>query len=165
MRPLCAVAALLLAMTPLCAAEPNASAAGNDAPWYKRIFGSSKTKAEPNPNPQPVTEKPITRRDVARSVEQEHKEYFDRVKFCDKLREIALQTGDDELGRKAEELEKQAFELMQKRTSTLPNIMENVRASEAALEQKRNAPAAGTASASRVVTGRAANGRPIVSGE
>jgi hypothetical protein len=156
-----AVAALLLAAAPLCAADPSPPADTQaTTPWYNRIFGSSKPKAEPKP--PPVVEKPITRQDVVRSLEQEQKVYYDRDSFCIRLRQIAVETGDEELLRKAEELDRLAFEVYQKRTSKLPKIMDDVRASEAALEEKRNAPAAGSASASRVVTGRAPNGRPIV---
>jgi hypothetical protein len=161
----CAMAALLLSAATLCAAD-SAPTADDSAPvpWYKRIFSDPK----PKPTPKPAApEPPITRQDVARSVEQEQKVYMERLAFCTKLRQIAVQTGDEELERKANELEKQAFDVFTKRTAKLPALMDSVKASESALDKKNSEPAAGSASASPTKTynGRAPNGRPIVASE
>jgi len=47
---------------------------------------------------------------------KEQNAYFRRIEVCDRLMQIALQTNDSALLRQVEDLEKQAFDLYQKRT-------------------------------------------------
>ena len=145
---------------PLHAADPVVADDAPAAPWYKRIFSKSKPKRE---EPE-MKEKPPTQKELSRSLQEEQKYYLDRLQFCTRLRQIGTETNDSDLLRKADALEKMAEEVYQKKTSKLPDLLQEAKAAEAALEEKRNAPAAGTASTSRV-TGRSANGRPIVTRE
>lgn len=158
----CAVAAMLLALATQSAnaAEPPEENAAT--PWYKRIFSS------PKPKPAPATDAPVekspTWTEVSRSLDQERAVYMERLQFCTRLRQIAVESGDEELQQKASQLEDQAEEVYMKRTRKLPSIVQDVKAAEAALEQK-STPPKGTASTNRVSQGRAPNGRPIVTRE
>ena len=156
-------AALILSVTmPLHAADPVPADDGPTLPWYKRIFSGSKPK--PKNDKSEMKEKPLTQKELSVSLQEEQKTYLERLQFCTRLRQIGTETNDNDLLRKADALEKMAEEVYQKKTNKLPDLLQEARAAEAALEEKRNAPTAGTASTNRV-SGRAANGRPIVTRE
>ncbi len=155
--------AWLVAAIPLSAAEP-APAEPTSTSWYQRTFGSKPAPA-PAPVPAPApAEKPPTWSDVSRSLDQERAVYMERLQFCTRLRQIAFESGDEELRKKAEMLEEQAEQVFVKRTSKLPTIVQDVRAAEANLEQRKPGPPAGSASASAApsrIAGRQPNGRPV----
>jgi hypothetical protein len=154
-----AVTALLLSAGLLHAAEPPADESPSP-PWYKRMFGSKPKPADNKPE-TPAADKAPTRDDVKRSLDQEQKVYLQRLEFCSRLRQIAAQTNDDELLRKADNLEQQATDVYLKRTQTLPAILQDVKVAEAALDQKRESAATGSA-ANRSNASRAPNGRPLI---
>jgi len=154
----CIMTAWLLAAVPLSAVERPVADEAPATPWYKRLFSSP---PKPAPKPEPVVaEKPPTWTDVSRSLDQERAVYMERLQFCTRLRQIAAESGDEELFGKSDELEEQAESVFTKRTSKLPNIVQDVKAAEATLEQRRPEPPSGTAAAT-TVTGRSPNGRPI----
>lgn len=109
------------------------------------------------PKPEKPTKTP-TREEVAKSLEEEQKVYLERVRFCDRLRAISLETNDEKLRDKAEQIEAQAFELYMRRTAPLKTIVQDIKAAEAHLDERRNNPTP-PATASRIQ--RAPNGRPI----
>ncbi|MCE9531255.1 MAG: hypothetical protein K8T89_09060 [Planctomycetes bacterium] len=154
-----AVAVLLLAeIGSAFAADPKPAGETPATPWYKRIFGSSK----PIPTEKSVPVAAPTRQEIARSLEQEQKVYMERLQFCTKLRQIATETNDVELLRKADFLEQSATDVFMKRTSTLPSLLDDVKSSETALDQKKpNTPSGSASTTPKTVTGRAPNGKPI----
>jgi hypothetical protein len=163
-RSLIAAALWVAAAANGLAAEPPADDRAK-APWIQRVFGSSKPDAEP-PSSAPIPAPVPTWKDVSRSLEQERAIYMDRLQYCTRLRQIAVESNDEELLRKADELEELAEAVYTKRTRSLPSIVEDVKAAEAARDQRRPAGApAGSASATPRVTGRAPNGRPIIARE
>ena len=85
-----------------------------------------------------------------------------RLAFIDKLRVIANGTNDENLLRKAEELDRLAFEILNKKFSSQQALMEKAKAAEVALEEKRTW--GNSASASNSGGGPirlAPNGRPL----
>lgn len=122
--------------------------------------------APPKPAPKPETPAKAppaaptpTRQEVAKSLEQEQKVYLERLQFCTRLRQIAAETGDEKLVEKAEFLEVQATELYMRKTAPLKSLVQNIKAAEAHLEERRNNPTpSGTAANG---TRRAANGRLV----
>jgi hypothetical protein len=153
-----AAAALLLPAGALYAADDAPS--DGAAPWYKRPFGG-KAKPPEKKAGEPA-EKPPTREDVARSLKQEQAGYLERLNFCSKLRQIAAETNDEALLRKADDLEQTATDIYMQRTGKLKTLLENAEEAEAALSRKKPAAAAGTAwgdKPSRPT--RAPNGRPL----
>src|SRR5271166_3001565 len=159
-----AVAALLLlSVSPLWADDPPAADGAAATPWYKRIFGGSQPKPDTPVEPT-APRQPITQKDVSRSLEQEQKLYLERLQFCTRLRQIATETNDNALMLKADDLEQQATQVYTKRTKTLPALLQDAKAAEAALDQKNEPKPAGTASTNRV-TGHYPNGKPITSQE
>jgi hypothetical protein len=156
------VAALLLSVASPRAADQPADESSPSPPWYKRIFGA---KAKPDDkNSDSEQEKAPTREEVKHSLDQEQAVYLQRLAFCSRLRQIAAEKDDQALLRKADVLEQQATDIYLARTKTLPTIMEDVKAAEATLDQKRTSPATGAAANNRPVS-RAPNGRPIISRE
>jgi hypothetical protein len=157
------VAALLLSVGSLRAADPQPSDDSGPAPWYKRMFTSSKAKAAEK-KPEPVEEKAPTREEVAKSLDLEQKTYLQRLEFCTKLRQIGVETKDEALVRKAEALEQMAHDRYLAKTSKLPAILQDVKAAEAKLEEKKNwGSPSGSASAGQPK--RAPNGRAITTPE
>ncbi len=77
-----------------------------------------------NSTPKPEEKKPVVKKDVADEVPspaelraREQKAYFRRLAVCDRLREIAIQTHDDALERKVEQLSQQVFDVYMHRTA------------------------------------------------
>jgi hypothetical protein len=160
-RAVGAFAGLLLSIGTLYASDPPAADDAPPTPWYDRVFSSPKPVEKKAP-----VEKPPTREEVARSFEQEMKAYNDRSAFCIKLRQIAEATNDDTLRQKAEKLEKLAFEIYLNKKTSLDKRMEQAKAAQAALEEKRTwGPATGTTSTASTTTARAPNGKPLVNRE
>ena len=159
-----AVAALLLlSVAPLWADSPTVDDGASPLPWYKRVFTS--VPAKPEPAAEPPAPKPITPKDVSRSLEQEQKVYLERLQFCTRLRQIAVETNDNGLMFKADDLEKRASDIYMKRTDPLHDRLEEAKAAEAALGQKNESKPAGTASANHTVSGHYPNGKPIINQE
>lgn len=61
--------------------------------------------------------------------------YFERLKVCNKLREVALQSGDDELLRKAEQLEIRVWDAYQGQMQRLAGGGGTLSAEEQALDR------------------------------
>jgi hypothetical protein len=69
-----------------------------------------KDKDKPAPRPQPA--------DGATTQERELNAYWRRIEVCDQLREFAVQAGNEELERQADELSQRAFAIYQQRSRT-----------------------------------------------
>ena len=74
--------------------------------------------------------------DVARALDQERKVYLQRLDAVSRLRRVADEQGDEDLRKKADDLEKQADEVFQLRTARLQAAGMDDRAS---LERGRDA--------------------------
>jgi hypothetical protein len=157
------LAALLLSVASLRAADQPADESSPSPPWYKRMFGA---KAKPDEKKaETETDKAPTREDVKRSLDQEQAVYLQRLALCSRLRQIAAEKDDQALMSKSDALEQQATDIYLARTKTLPTILEDVKAAEAVLDQKRSTTPTGSAASNNRPVGRAPNGRPIVSRE
>lgn len=109
--PLTAVLVLGL-FTAVAVAQPADSgpAAAGEGGWWGRWFG-----ARPGPAakaPAEVAEKPVVpvpseAESVAQEQERHFRAYLRRLDVIDKLRQVALDTGNDDLARQADELDQQ----------------------------------------------------------
>jgi hypothetical protein len=149
----CAVLLLALGMSAASAAPPSADDDDDDAvpvagpnpaarprdgwnPIITRTFGLDK-----KPAPKPAKEaakkadapapRPSAQEETAVSIRRlEEAKLHRRQDVCLRLREIARETNDDELERKAEELDQRAFEVYMERTRYLPSATSDAEALE-----------------------------------
>ncbi|MFO0969149.1 MAG: hypothetical protein U0793_26645 [Gemmataceae bacterium] len=85
--------------------------------FFTRLFGG-KSKAETKKEEARAKEASADSRSEAELVAAKNA-YFERLKVCNKLREIALEKGDEELLRKAEQLEIRVWDVYQGRMRRL----------------------------------------------
>ena len=83
--------------------DPAARGQGN---WFSRLFTAAPAEKAPEKKAEPA--EPAVPAGVLRS--QAKADWLRRADVCDRLREIALQTDDDELARQAEQLEQRAWD-------------------------------------------------------
>ena len=67
----------------------------------------------------------------------EQKVFFERLQAINKIKQIALEQGDEEMLKKAEDLEAQAEEIYRLRTAKLPSVDE-IKSDRDALERSRD---------------------------
>lgn len=109
-------------------------------PWYRWLFLGERSKpaaATPTAAAAPTAPKPAagpTREAVAKMMADEQKVYLERLNAISKIRLVASQQGDEELLKKADDLEAQAEELYKLRTSKLPTPVDD----RASLERGRD---------------------------
>ena len=111
---LAAIVAVLAVQT-LRAADPPADQPQYKAPWYKRWFGIG---PEPPKPPPPVRGDPAAEAASQRSAAEA--DLNRRLKICDELRRIALDSGNDQLDERAMTLEQKAWEIYKRQTAHLP---------------------------------------------
>jgi hypothetical protein len=143
MRRLGAICLAFGLAAPAWAADPP-SAEDTSVPWYRWLFLGERSKPTAPPPPTaardraaPTANAPMSKETVARLVAEEHRVFLERVKVIDKIKEIANERNDEALRSKAEDLEAQAFDLYQMRTSKLMNLVDS-RDDRAALERGRD---------------------------
>jgi hypothetical protein len=124
---------LFLGLTaPAIAAEPPSSEETPSIPWYRWLFLGERAKPE---QPKPEAEKPAvaarpraqataaTAKEAAvRTMAEEQKVYFERLQAITRIRQIALERNDEQLMRKADDLEQQAEDNFKMRTAKLPTL-------------------------------------------
>src|SRR5438552_3738234 len=104
-----------LAVPAFAADPPDKPAEDSSVPWYRWLFLGERSK--------PATDKPANtargtpatppagasaRESVAKKWADEQKIFFDRLQTITKIKQIALEQGDEGMLKKAEELEAQA---------------------------------------------------------
>jgi hypothetical protein len=89
--------------------------------WSSWLGEKPKPKAKTTKKP-PAEERPLPRPAEPAGTEQQREmnAVLRRMEVCDRLRTIALQTGNDELMRQAEELEARAQEIYRRHTANPP---------------------------------------------
>ncbi len=90
------------------------ASAQESSSWLPRIFAPATPKADVDK----VADKddapkvgPSVDRSAARAAKKAKADWLRRVEVCDKLRGIAMESGDDELMAKVEELERRAWDV------------------------------------------------------
>jgi hypothetical protein len=83
----------------------------------KTLFGKLFGKKEPPPT---ITPKISPREQAAQTILQEQQALLEHLAVCTRLREIAEETGNESVNRKADELEEMAYEIYNKRIAHLP---------------------------------------------
>lgn len=90
---------------------------GSQNPAFRRWGGVSKQRPRPTPPPQSAAAKSRANDSAAAVRAQEEANLFRRMAVCDKLRSLALETGDDSLEKQAEVLQSKADAVYKQRTS------------------------------------------------
>ena len=90
-------------------------------PWYRYVFLGERTKPIPV-KPAKDAPKPLTKDQVVRTLQEEQKVYLQRLSAISRIRQVAVDTGDKEMMKKANDLEKQAEEVYAQRTAALPGV-------------------------------------------
>jgi hypothetical protein len=90
---------------------------GNTA--YHRWNGGSTERPKPPPPPPAPSAKAKAQDTAAALLAQEEANFLRRQAVCDKLRRLALETGDDSLDKQADELEQKAQSVYKLRTARL----------------------------------------------
>jgi hypothetical protein len=109
--------------------------------WFRRLLPG---KSQPPPKPKDQkTEKAeaagkyaALMKSHAAAQAREKSDWLRRVAVCDKLREIALLTGDDELLRKADQLDHRAWDTYQKRTASVSPGSAGLQSDERILDRR-----------------------------
>lgn len=116
----------------------NPGATQSGTAWFKSLWPFHKKKA---PEPVPITQSTPPESASARQA-REKTDYLRRIAVCDKLRDIAFQTSDDELSRKADQLDQRAYAIFMKHTGQ-GMASTNLQADERILERRlgQNTPA------------------------
>jgi hypothetical protein len=131
---------------------PPAPGAGGS--WFGSLFGSTAKARKADNQPGTWTERaspdaiapvktPTVVEETASLRAREEAKYLRRLQVCDRLKDIAEQTGDAALGRRADELNARAEELYLKRTANLPAARAIFESDRKTL-QKHLGPAAGS---------------------
>ncbi len=142
MRRLGAFCLVLGLTAPTFAADPPAEES-TSIPWYRWLFLGERSKpAAQKPavvarDGTPGAAAPLSKETVAKMLAEEQKVFFDRLQAITKIKQIALDQGDEEMMQKAQELEAKAEEIYRLRTAKLPNVDE-LKSDRAALERGRD---------------------------
>ncbi len=99
--------------------------------WFQGLWPFKKKKA-PEPEPAVKTSSPES---AAALQAREKANYLRRIAVCDRLRDIAFQTKDNELFRKADQLDQRAYAIYMKHSAQVPGDMA-LQADERILEQR-----------------------------
>jgi hypothetical protein len=111
--------------------------------WPFRWFGGKKPEAKKPAPKEPApkvedTEPQKALQSAAARLEHEMAELKRRQDVCDKLRTIGIQTGDEALVRRAEQLDQRAWALYQQRTGAPPVPGTSFQSDEQTLAQRLN---------------------------
>jgi len=129
MRRLGAICLCLGLTAPALAADPP-PAEEPSVPWYRWLFLGERAKPAPaKPQPgakdRPPAGKPAAtaaREAAVRSLADEQRVYLERLKAISRIRQIADEARDEELLKRADDLEAQAEEIFKQRTALLPGV-------------------------------------------
>jgi hypothetical protein len=125
----------------VAAADPDESLPSNydrGAAGFMKWNGGHPEPPKPPPVSPQVAAAKARERDTAAAVRaQEEANLLRRLAVCDKLRELAVQTGDESLERLADELEKKADTVYRARTTNLVGARPSADAVAAKREDKR----------------------------
>lgn len=95
-----------------------AASAQDTAPWNKRLFSSSPAeKADPDKTPAVKVDAPKISTATVNGINQAKADLDRRQEVCLKLREIGIDSNDDALVRRADELHQRAWDLYVAATS------------------------------------------------
>jgi hypothetical protein len=139
MRRLGALCLVLGLTAPALAAEPPAEE--TSVPWYRWLFLGERAKPAPARPPAAAKAKAAAaespKQAAAKGVAEEQRVFLERLRAIDRIKQIAHDLGDEELIRKATDLEAQAEEVFKQRTALLPNVGDG-RDDRARLERGRD---------------------------
>lgn len=145
MRHLGALCLFLGLAAPAFAADPPV-AEEKSVPWYRWLFLGERSKTAPKPEAAAATTTPTpaarptpmySKETIAKMMAEEQRVYLERLKAISKIRSLANDNGDEELMKKADEMEAQAEEIFKQRSARLPVVTES-RNDRAALERGRD---------------------------
>jgi hypothetical protein len=145
MRRLGAICLCLGLAAPALAADPP-PAEEVSVPWYRWLFLGERAKPAParpqtasrdKDKPPAAKPAPSPREAAARTASEEQRLYLERLSAITKIRQIAFEQRDEELLKRADDLEAQAEEIFKQRTALLPGAGDG-RDDRALLERGRD---------------------------
>lgn len=144
MRRLGALCLVFGLAAPAFADDPPAEES-TSVPWYRWLFLGERSKpTAQRPANAPKDSPPVrassaasSKEAIAKKMAEEQKVFFERLQAITRIKQVALEQGDEEMLKKAEELEAQAEELYKLRTAKLPGVDET-KSDRAALERGRD---------------------------
>jgi hypothetical protein len=135
-------AALCVGLGTAAAQEPppdgdnNKEPAKSEGNWFTRCFFFGRKAEEKKPPPAADNKKPTVTESAAVVRAREEAALHRRQAVCLKLHEIALSTNDEELHRKADELDRLAWDTYVQRTAHLPGSAAAFESDEQILTQR-----------------------------
>jgi hypothetical protein len=125
MRRLGAILLCLGLTSPLLAGPGEAPPADDppSVPWYRWLFLGERAKPVP-PKPAVVNKAPantpLPKESAGRTLAEEQRVFLERLNAISQIKRVALEQGDEEMLKKAEDLEQQVEEVFKQRTARLP---------------------------------------------
>jgi hypothetical protein len=125
--------------------DPDSDAAPAKTSWYARLWPwkskapAPKAKQEASPQAEAAQKRLAAIHAASALKARAMTDWTRRVAVCDRLREIAILTNDDELRRKADQLDQRAFAMYQQSTDNLPAASSASQADERILERRLGA--------------------------
>jgi hypothetical protein len=142
MRRLGAICLCLGLAAPAFAEPPAAEEAS--VPWYRWLFlgerakpAAARTQTVSKDKPTTGRPAPAPKEAAARTLAEEQRVYLERLGAITKIRQAAFDQRDDELLKRADDLEAQAEEIFKQRTALLPGAGDG-RDDRALLERGRD---------------------------
>jgi pyruvate/2-oxoglutarate dehydrogenase complex dihydrolipoamide acyltransferase (E2) component len=143
MRRLGAICLCLGLAAPALAADPP-PAEEPSVPWYRWLFlgerakpAAARPQAASRDKPPAARPAQSPREAAARTLAEEQRVYLERLGAITKIRQVAFDQRDDELLKRADELEAKAEEIFKQRTALLPGAGDG-RDDRALLERGRD---------------------------
>jgi len=121
--------------------------------WFSRVFGGGKA-SRPEAKKDKNAAKPRANAATAKTgTAGPLKTYFRRLEVCDKLKQVAVQTGDDTLLRRAEQLEVRVWDTYQAQLKGLAQNRSTLSPDEQTLDDHLGIEARGTSRATTAPAG------------
>ncbi len=122
MRRFGAFILLLCVAVPVMAEDAPAKTETPSVPWYRWLFLGERTPPAPPNLPLAAKPAPVSREALMRMMASERDVYLKRLESITKIKQIALDRGDEAMMKKADDLERQAEETFTQRTAKLQEM-------------------------------------------
>lgn len=132
-----ALAVLLGLAMPALAGDQDGQSSSGGSGLLATLFGQTGKKPE-SMDDKPIVVAPVSTERASTLFEREQGTLLRRMEVCGKLKEIALQAGDQEQLNRIEQLEERIWPLYQQRTANLPVSPAVAREDNARLDQTRS---------------------------
>jgi hypothetical protein len=132
--------------------------AGSDASWFSRLFGRTTPASEAKDSKEVKVVPAVSPAKVRAQAEAN---YMRRLEVCDKLREVAMQNGDQELLNRVDQLQTRAKDAYVQRTNRLDSVPDSFDEQSLA---KNLAPKTGSLTPLTTIAGKSTNAQASAEG-